>query len=666
MTLPFTNLFGSTPVVPGGTYWWAAAFVDSLVGIPSAEAVGTPSLGKLIGITGIPSAEAFGSTLLTYDQSIALTGIDEEGFGEPVVANAENQIARANGIPSAEALGVPTLIRGWLIEAVGIPSAEDFGLITIPSPPRLDSIGAGFSAHTGFFTDFSYSHNGSVGAYVIVSIVFAGTVSSFSVTYDGVAMTQIASVDLTGGAWFYRYGLAGIPGGTKNVTVSFNGGVPSVYASSNSVSYLGVSSVSSATNTSVTNSGSLSQSATTTSAQLAVQSFAGTQSTPGGSVSSLSGGTNRYNASSPYAHLTISDSAAASTTFTGTVSSPTNEHWVGSNHTLLATVPLISPSGIPSGEAFGSSTVFVASPQTLTATAIASGEAFGSPTVGAGITTVSPSGITSAQAFGTAQLNLNITGTGISSTEVFGSSTVGVGVTNLAPSGIATAGAFGTAQLNMNVGGTGIASAEAFGSATAHVAGISLDAVNTGVVGAGTSMTWTHTNAGTADVFVSAVCFGNVTVTATCGGTAMTSVGSVNNNNISSNGSTQIFRLAGVSAGAKTIVVTFSGSVTGYAGSSVSYAGVSSVSAATTTFGTGFGPSHAATISTGLLIVQVFGGIAASAMSLGTLSGGTNRCNNISGTSNARTSISDATANATFTASPPSGIEWGSVYVRLS
>jgi hypothetical protein len=174
----------------------------------------------------------------------------------------------------------------------------------------------------------------------------------------------------------------------------------------------------------------------------------------------------------------------------------------------------ISPTGIASAEAFGSTQVlfladdtggwviggdnyvgeamvgaFDNNGTTLSPGGIASAEAFGSATVTPGAVTVSPGGIATLEAFGTSQLNLNIAGTGIATAEAFGTATVTPGAVTVSPAGIATAEAFGsttvtpggvtvspasiasseafgTAQLDLSISTTGIATAEAFGSST--------------------------------------------------------------------------------------------------------------------------------------------------------------------------------------------------------
>ena len=125
----------------------------------------------------------------------------------------------------------------------------------------------------------------------------------------------------------------------------------------------------------------------------------------------------------------------------------------------------VSPSGIASSEAFGSSTV--SNLNTVSPSGIASSEAFGSPTVTPGAVSISPTGISSAEAFGTASISpgpVSIAPTGITTGEAFGNATVG-GLNTISPTGIASGEAFGVPVMvyDQTVTPVGIASGEAFG-----------------------------------------------------------------------------------------------------------------------------------------------------------------------------------------------------------
>ena len=136
---------------------------------------------------------------------------------------------------------------------------------------------------------------------------------------------------------------------------------------------------------------------------------------------------------------------------------------------FIERVALVVPTGIASGEAFGT-TVLVPGAVTVTPSAIASAEAVGTPTVVAGNVNVSPSGIASAEAFGTAALTAGvvvITPSGIASAEAFGAVTLAPGTVTVVVSSIASGEAFGTTVLApgaLTIVVSGIASAEAFGT----------------------------------------------------------------------------------------------------------------------------------------------------------------------------------------------------------
>jgi hypothetical protein len=130
--------------------------------------------------------------------------------------------------------------------------------------------------------------------------------------------------------------------------------------------------------------------------------------------------------------------------------------------------PLLPPTGgkgIASGEAFGVPTVLV--PASITgAGGIASAEAFGTPAAQA---TLAPTGVASAGAIGTPAIQATLSPAGIASAGAFGIPSL---QTTLAPTGIASAEAFGSPSLSASIGPTGIASAEAFGVPTIVISGV--------------------------------------------------------------------------------------------------------------------------------------------------------------------------------------------------
>lgn len=178
-----------------------------------------------------------------------------------------------------------------------------------------------------------------------------------------------------------------------------------------------------------------------------------------------------------------------------------------------------------------------------------------------------------------------------------------------------------------------------------------------------------------ADVFVTTVTrtSSRTATGVTCGGVAMTQVASqANNNNGSTSGTTQLWRLAKVSAGNKSIVATWSGSVSSSAVSSAAYLNVNSVSAATTSSGSSStAVTQAATVPARQVALQVFGASDANgglAFTMSSNAGGTERANNSSGPSTyaARCIMNDYPASVTFSMTPGQTVAWAAIYILLS
>lgn len=136
----------------------------------------------------------------------------------------------------------------------------------------------------------------------------------------------------------------------------------------------------------------------------------------------------------------------------------------------------VTPSGIPSAEAFGAPTI-TAGPVTLSPSGITSAEAIGSPTLTPGPVTLSPSGIPTAEAFGTPSLTatapgaVTISPAGIGSAETLGSPTITPGAVVLSIVGIPSAEAVGTPTVSTGsavvvIAPSGIPSAESLGTPT--------------------------------------------------------------------------------------------------------------------------------------------------------------------------------------------------------
>jgi hypothetical protein len=138
---------------------------------------------------------------------------------------------------------------------------------------------------------------------------------------------------------------------------------------------------------------------------------------------------------------------------------------------------VITPNGVASLEAFGDPTL--TSLFTVIANGIASLEAFGDPTLLATYL-IAPSGVASEEDFGDVVLSigaLSIAVNGIASAEAFGSQVFTPGGVVITPNGIASLEAVGDALISAGgfvINANGIASAEAFGSHTFSPGGVNI------------------------------------------------------------------------------------------------------------------------------------------------------------------------------------------------
>lgn len=128
--------------------------------------------------------------------------------------------------------------------------------------------------------------------------------------------------------------------------------------------------------------------------------------------------------------------------------------WSGTRYESSSTLvsdfaQTISPTGIPTGGAFGPTTVAVDPGPFIFPAGIVSGGTFGSHTLTTGPVSVSPSGVPSSEAFGNATMihGYLMVPQGIPSGEAFGALTVSVGPVGISVPSIASAQAFGTPSL---------------------------------------------------------------------------------------------------------------------------------------------------------------------------------------------------------------------------
>jgi hypothetical protein len=185
----------------------------------------------------------------------------------------------------------------------------------------------------------------------------------------------------------------------------------------------------------------------------------------------------------------------------------------------------------------------------------------------------------------------------------------------------------------------------------------------TSVGGASSSFSFSHTATAGAYVLLAFVNASNEAPSNILyGGSAMSSLGSVANNNVAADGSLYLYGLAGVTGGAKTVSGSFA-AATNYAANTVSYLHVASVGAVVTQSGSSASPSTGSTTCpAGQMIVAAIG----SAQEPLTPTGGTLRFNGSSGfTAFTSLAISDASATTTFSATMTSG-PWSTVTVILT
>lgn len=193
----------------------------------------------------------------------------------------------------------------------GYGVAESYGIA-----PAYDATGVGYNGNAANFT---FTHTGSAGAYLIVDISIYNAPDVTSCTFDGVAMTQLALQYVANSAGYgslVRYGMANIPGGARTVSVVLTG---AQHVTAGSVSYTGVASVGTTLKAYGNAAADMAQNVTCGNAQTIVQAFANRQSS---AILAPSGGTSRgsgahLSSGTYYAELEISD-AKATTNFTAT------------------------------------------------------------------------------------------------------------------------------------------------------------------------------------------------------------------------------------------------------------------------------------------------------------------------------------------------------------
>lgn len=120
--------------------------------------------------------------------------------------------------------------------------------------------------------------------------------------------------------------------------------------------------------------------------------------------------------------VSVTDTAITTGTFAGIRTSGSAatryDDWSGAD-LAGAAGQTVSPTGVASGEAFGTATV-QPGPVTVSPTGVASSEAFGTASVSIGVPTISPAGVVSSEAFGSPTVAGPVSAFGIASAELFG------------------------------------------------------------------------------------------------------------------------------------------------------------------------------------------------------------------------------------------------------
>lgn len=311
---------GGTPTVTATANILAQpgpAVVTVIGGIPGSGYEMAPPPAVVIVTGGTPTVAVTDHKVATpAAAAVAVTG------GTPTVAVTDHKVATPAAAAVTVTGGTPTVTR--TDHHVATPAAAAVTVtggtptVTVSTPiPPFDAVGAG---NTAFSNTLSWSHTATAGACVIVAVMSFGSATITGVTYGGVAMTSLGNRrgnNTAGQGTLYLWRLNSVSGGAQTVTATLSG---FENARGNSVSYTGVTTIGTIQ---VASGQGTSWSQTTTDAGRVVQAFG---AGGGPTLSSPTGGTNRYLVSSTGGSMSISD-AAAPTSFG--VTSTLNPNWAG-------------------------------------------------------------------------------------------------------------------------------------------------------------------------------------------------------------------------------------------------------------------------------------------------------------------------------------------------
>lgn len=354
-SIPSAEAFGSMLVtfpqftyptgIPSGEAFGTALIRSSFnpVSIPSEEAFGGPtiSVGPVTFTpTGIPSAEAFGTAKFSH-VVIVTAGIPS---AEVVPAPRVGRNIGATGIASGEAFGTATVNRGAVgIDASGIPSVEAFGTATFTQPATVNYGTQGVGTETTS-SPAQCTINSAAGDDVIV-FYSVGSGGVTGATYGASNLPMIcAGQALSSGVLIAAYIIRGVAAGSATINVNKTG---SSWGQPVAVSYAGAQGFQPAKQ--IVGSGtSFSQPVTVPLNGRTVHAF-----TPGENsttLSGLTGGVSRYLDNAGFLTQSVRDTDAADT-FAGTLSASRN--WATLALALRATAmtgPLLGYSAGTSAE----------------------------------------------------------------------------------------------------------------------------------------------------------------------------------------------------------------------------------------------------------------------------------------------------------------------------
>lgn len=323
---------------------------------------------------------------------------------------------------------------------------------------------------------------------------------------------------------------------------------------------------------------------------------------------------------------------------------------------LMTHPQFVMPEGIASGEEFGSAGVVL----NIAPAGIESAEVFGSAAVSTGPVDVTPAGIASAEAFGSAKVGSTVEASGIASAEAFGSARVGM---SLKPAGIASAEVFGAAAITrgaVNVTPSGIGSAEMFGTPVVAQP-IDFIAVGAGSENSGSPTQCSVTPSAGNDVlaFFSVGRGSGGVINATYGASnlPMICVGQA----LSSDALIVAFLIRGVASGAATVNINKTGSNWGQA-VAVAYAGAQGYGPGQSVSGSGTSFSQSATVPAGGKVVHAFTP-GEQSTTLSSLAGGTSRY--LDNVGFLTQSVRDSSSSTAFTGTLSASRNWAALVVPL-